>query len=203
MATPERVTRMLSGLMSRWMMLRAVGVLQGAGHVQGDVDGVADRQPAEPVEQGVGAGAVHEFEDEVVFAGSVVLAAVEGADDVGVVEQLAAFGLAAETVDVALAAGQLVVQHLDGDLGVFALLPAEVHDAHTAFAEPPQEAVVAEAAQIVQRVGRPAGRPGRVQVGVIHALSRRTVPFFGGAPICSVQTGRRSAGFGGNAGTNT
>ena len=145
----------------------------------------------------MGAGAVHVFEDEVVFAGLLVLAVVEGADDVGVVEEFAALGLAVEAVDVALAAGELVVEHLDGDLAVFALFPAEVDRAHAALAEPPQKAVFAEAAQVVQRVVRPAGRAGRVQVGVFHALSRRAIPFFGGAPICSVQTGGRSAGSGG------
>ena len=105
-----------------------------------------------------------------MFAGSVVLTAIEGLDDVGVIEELAAFGLTAEAVDIALAAGQLVVQHLDRDLDVFTFFPAEIDRPHAAFAEPAQEAVFAEPAQVVQRI-RPMGRPGRVQVGVVHALS--------------------------------
>ena len=77
--------RMLSGLMSRWTMLREWACSRAAGDVQGDVDRVADGEPAEAVEQGVGAGAVHVLQDEVVLAGGPVLAGGEVADDVGVV----------------------------------------------------------------------------------------------------------------------
>src|SRR5262249_54524962 len=132
-------------------------------------------------------------------AGLAVLAGVEGADDVGVVEQGAALGLAVEAVDVVLAADQVVVEDLQRDLAVVPAVVAEVDGAHAALAEPAEDAVVAEAAGLVRigdgrARGRARGRswggpgpgigpgpsvpgrgeglrPGRVQVGLFHVCS--------------------------------
>ena len=69
LATPAPLMRILSGLISRWTMLRECGVLQGAGDVANNVNSVADLQATKPFQQRLGTGAVNIFKDEVVFAG--------------------------------------------------------------------------------------------------------------------------------------
>jgi len=157
-----------------------VGVLQRAGHVKGDVDGVADRQPAESFQQVEGVGAVHVFKDEVMFAGFLVLAVAEGAHDIGVIEEFTALGFAIKAVDIVLTTGQLVVEDFNRDLRVVALFPAEVNRPHAAFTEEPQQTVSAESAQISRRIGRTRRRLGGVEMRVFHDVSRQAVPLHTG-----------------------
>jgi hypothetical protein len=186
-----------------------VGVLQAAGDVQGDVDGVADRQFAVLLEQQLGAGPVDVLQHQVVLAGGAVLADVQSADDVGVVEQDTGLGLAVEAVDVVLVAGQALAEHLEGDLAVVLAVVGQVNRAHATLAEAAQDAVLTEIAQVGRargdgrtravgargqdwcgprpgvgawrrRLGRARGsRPGRVQVGVVHVVSRLRSPWGG------------------------
>src|ERR1700722_1456419 len=107
-------------------------VFQSAGDVQGDMDRVADRQLAEAVEQSVGAAAVDVFQHEIMLAGVSVLAEAEAADDGGMVQQGAAFGLTVEAIDVALIAGQMVAENLDRYLGIAPFGVNQVDLAHPA-----------------------------------------------------------------------
>jgi hypothetical protein len=156
-----------------------VGVLQGTGNVQGNVDRVADGQLAQLVQQRVGRRAVHELQHQVVFFGGLVLAgADDGTDEVGVVQLGATAGLAVEAVDVTLVAGQLVAQHLDGHLDALFFVVAEVDRPHPPFAQAAQQPVLAEVPQFGQRIGGgPAGHAAGIQVGVFHGVSLRAVSF--------------------------
>ena len=67
--------------------LALMGVLQGAGNVEDDVNRVADLQLAGALKQLMGAGAIHIFQHDVMETAGVILAGVVAVDDVGVGER--------------------------------------------------------------------------------------------------------------------
>ena len=82
-----------------------------------------------------------------MFEGDAVLTGGDALDDVIVVQQTAALGFAIKAIDVRLIAGEVVGQHLDGDVAILGLVIAEIDEAHAAFAERPQDAEPTQAAQ--------------------------------------------------------
>ena len=106
-----------------------------------------------------------------------VLAGAVTADDVGVVEQLAALVLAVEAIDVALVAGEAVGEHLERHLLAQLLMIGQVDRSHAALAESAQNAELAESAQFVRRIGRwTALRIGGVKLSSLQRFHRRQVP---------------------------
>src|SRR5262249_37925995 len=74
------------------------------------------------------------------------------------------------------AAGQGVGEDLDGDLPALALVVAEVDRPHAALAEAAQDAVVAEAARLIERISRgPGRRRAGFQGGPVHGACKSTV----------------------------
>ncbi len=126
--------------------------------------------------------------------GGLVLADIQGADDVGMVEQGAALGLAIKAIDVALIAGQVLAEDLDGDLLVLAFVIAQIDRSHAAFAQAAQNAILAEAAHLMQEVARRDGRLGlrRVWVGLVHDVHRSAVSLKPGRLSQSRRWGGRS-----------
>ena len=85
---------------------------------------------------------------------AVILPHGKTADDVGMVEQGSTTGLTVESVDIGLVGGHVVRQDLDGDVAAQAGMVAEVDRTHAALAEQAQNPILAETAQVVQRIGR-------------------------------------------------
>ena len=66
---------------------------------KGDVNGIADGQTPLPLQEGLNAGTIDEFENEEMFACGAIAAEFEAVDDVGMVEQGAAPAFASEAID--------------------------------------------------------------------------------------------------------
>src|SRR5262245_19461396 len=125
----------------------------------------------------MGSRPVAVLQDEVVLVSCQVLAGAVTADDVGVVEQLAALVLAVEAIDVALVAGEAVGKHLERHLLAQLLVIGEVDRSHATLAESAQNPELAESAQFVRRIGRrTALRLSGVKPGSFQRFHRRQVP---------------------------
>ena len=135
-----------------------MGMLEGAGNVEGDVHRIADRQLTEAGDQRVGTAAVHVLENEIVLAGRLILGHAEAANDVRMVHRHAAAGFAVKTIDVALVASEAVGEHLNGNLLLVPFAVAKVDRPHAALAELAEDAIITEAVQLTHRF---AGRPDR------------------------------------------
>ena len=110
-----------------------MGVGQGLGHGQDDLEGDLLVEDLAPFEHVLDRLALDELHDEVVVAGD--LAGVDHADDVVVRELGGDLGLAAEPLDEFLVLRQGVEQHLHGDDAVDARLLGLVDEAHRALAD--------------------------------------------------------------------
>src|SRR5918995_584199 len=87
-----------------------------ARHLQGEEEGVADRQRAAPLDQLLEVLALDVLEDDVLP--TFVLATVDDSDDVGVAELGNRARLAPEALDVLLVLRELLVERLDRDRAV-------------------------------------------------------------------------------------
>src|SRR5262249_50765768 len=132
------------------------------------------RQPAMLIQQRVGTGAVNILQQQVMLLGCRVLSNIDGPNNVWVMEQLAALCFTIETINQNLIAGQALRQNFDGDLLTKLFLIAQVHGPHTALTQTAQYAKFAEAARILQRVGRRARRRlGGIEVCGVHGVRYR------------------------------
>src|SRR5437899_8760328 len=95
-----------------------VQILQGSCDVESDVDDIADRQPAKSVQQGMSAGAIDVFHDQVMLARRRVLAGGNAANDVGMIQQGSALGFAMKAIQVGPIERELIGKDLDGELSI-------------------------------------------------------------------------------------
>src|SRR5262245_3502846 len=98
-----------------------------------------------------------------MLGSSWVLPRAKSANDAGMIAQPAALGLAVETIHEALIAGQLLREDLESYLAVSGLVIGEIDHPHAALAEPAQDAVFPEPAQL-RRIG--GTRPGLRRVSL-------------------------------------
>ena len=159
LAMPKSVTitrprdpssRMLSGLMSRWMMESAWAALSASADSRHDPAGLLHRELAPPPDPAGHRLPVHVAHDEVDQA----VAFADGMDrnDVGMAQLGRGLRLAGEPLADVLLERQLRRQHLDRDPALEPLVPGAIHHAHAA---PPDLAL--DGVGVAQ--GR--GEPGR------------------------------------------
>ncbi len=134
----------------------AVGVVERGGHLGREADGVADRElllAAEPIAEALAFDERHD-----VPGGAVRFAAVDEAEDVGVLQGGDRLDLAEEPLG-ADHGGQLGAEHLDGDPAVVPEVLGEVDGGHAALAELPLDAVAVgeDALQAGHRLGHSRG----------------------------------------------
>ena len=120
--------------------------------------GVADRQLVEPIQERFRARAVHVFQHHEMPASGRVVAHRQTVDDIRMIEHGNALGLAVESGQGSLVAGELLREHLDGDLAFQLFVIAKIDRSHAAAAQPPENADFAqtprrEAGAVARRVG--------------------------------------------------
>ena len=160
LAMPKSVTmtrprvpssRMLSGLMSRWMTESAWAALSASAVSFMMRRTSSDRQPAPPPDPARQRLAVHVAHDEV----HQPLALADGVDrdDVGMGQPGGGLRLAGEALADVLLEGELGRQHLDGDPALEPLVAGAVHHAHPAAAD-----LAFERIGVAQRLARDGRR---------------------------------------------
>ena len=121
----------------------AMGVVEGAGRLEADHQGLAGREPRAAVEHAAQAAAAEELGDEVGRRRAVVVvgAPVVDGDDVGVVQGGRGLGLGLEPAQEALVVGQAVVEQLDRHAAAQPGVLGEEHLGRRAGADGRQESV--------------------------------------------------------------
>ena len=133
LARPSSSTITLWGLMSRCMTPLLVREAGGAQDLDDDVDRAVRRHRRLLADELLERAAVEELHRDVV--GAVPLAAVEDADDVGVLEAGGRGGLAAEALDELLVLGEAAVEQLQRHPAAELLVLGAVDVGHAARAE--------------------------------------------------------------------
>ena len=119
-----------------------MGRVEPAGGLGQEVEGLADRQGADVLEELLQVAAAEVFHDQEVDA--AVLVGVDHADEVGVVHQGRGLRLAAEPLDRRAVAAEGRGQDLDGDLAAERAVPGLEDDPHPPRADPLEDQVVAD-----------------------------------------------------------
>ena len=141
LAVPSSSMRTFWGLTSRWTMPCVVRGAERAGDLDRVGDRLGDRQPAVAADAVLERLALDVLEDDVRAA--VVLAGVDHADDVRVVELGDRARLAAEALELVGVRGDLAVHELDRDLALEHRVEGAVDRRHAAGADLGVEPVAA------------------------------------------------------------
>ena len=107
-----------------------VGVFQGAGDVEDDVDRIADLQFAGTVQKIVSARSINIFEHDIVQPGRRILADVVAADDIGMNKHRPVLAFELEAPENVGFGGLVRSQDLDRDLAVFLAVEREIDRPH-------------------------------------------------------------------------
>ena len=151
----------------------AMGVVQAAAGVRDDRERLGHREDAAVAQDLGGRLAADVLHDDVVAPGRLVEPEVEHLHDVGVHQARRRERLAAEARDELRVLGEVLGEHLDGDVALQAAVVREAHRRHAADAEAIAELVAArEELSLMARSPRRCSCPVVVSVGGVVGRRR-------------------------------
>jgi hypothetical protein len=127
---------------------------QGLCDIEANLNGNTNREPTEPIQNGMSRRTIDKLQDEVVFRCVWIVASCQSLNQMRMREVSAEVSFAIESTHELTGVSQVIGQEFHGNRKTSRHIVAQVDGTHPAFPNPPQQSIPRNRAKI--RIGPPA-----------------------------------------------